>query len=145
MKISWGHKILFAYLAFVAGIMFLVFKASREKFDLVTPDYYEAELKYQDVIDRSARVAALSAQPKITHSANSINIELPTEFAGKLVQGEVYLYRASDASRDIRKKFITRQGLAELPLDKKPSGSYEVKLSWQAEGKTYYQEQKVFF
>ena len=61
MKISWGHKILFAYLAFVAGIMFLVFKASQEDYDLVTANYYEAELKYQDIIDQKENTARLSA------------------------------------------------------------------------------------
>ena len=46
---------MFVYLAFVAGMGFLVFKASNQEFDLVTKDYYEQELKYQQVIDQSAR------------------------------------------------------------------------------------------
>ena len=52
MKLSWGHKIAATYLVFVAGMVFLVFKANNEKFDLVTKDYYGAELKYQEVIDQ---------------------------------------------------------------------------------------------
>ena len=39
------------YAVFVAGIVFLVVKASSQKFDLVTKDYYEQELQYQNVID----------------------------------------------------------------------------------------------
>ena len=59
MKLSWGYKIAFVYIIFVAGIGFLVFKASSQKFDLVTKDYYDQELKYQEVIDQAANTAML--------------------------------------------------------------------------------------
>jgi hypothetical protein len=145
MKTSWGHKILFVYLAFVAGTMFLVFKANQQKFDLVTSDYYEQELKFQNVIDQKQRVAELSAPPKISHSVNSVSIQFPDEFLNKEVKGEIYLYRPSDASKDIRKSFTTLQCFAGLTLDKNLSGAYEVKLSWQADGNSFYNEQRIFF
>lgn len=145
MKISWGHKILFVYLAFVVGIMFLVFKANQQKFDLVTSNYYEKELKFQNVIDQKQRVAELSAPPKISHSVNSVSIQLPNEFFNKLVKGEIYLYRPSDASKDIKTNFTTDKGFVEITFDKNLSGSYEVKLSWHADGKTFYNEQRIFF
>lgn len=145
MKISWGHKILIVYLGFVAGILFLVYKANQEKFDLVTPNYYDAELKFQNVINEKQRVAELSAPPKISHSVNSISIQLPDEFLNKEVKGELYLYRPSDASKDARKNFITNKSFVEIKLEKDLSGAYEIKLSWQVDGKTYYHEQRIFF
>jgi nitrogen fixation protein FixH len=145
MKISWGYKILFVYLAFVIGILFMVYKASREKFDLVTPDYYDAELKFQDVIDDKQRTAELSAPPKITHSVNAVSIQLPDEFLNKDVKGELFLYRPSDASKDVKRSFTTNKSFVEIPLDKELSGAYEIKLSWKASGKTFYNEQRIFF
>jgi nitrogen fixation protein FixH len=145
MKISWGYKILFVYLAFVIGILFMVYKASREKFDLVTPDYYDAELKFQDVIDDKQRTAELSAPPKITHSVNAVSIQLPDEFLNKDVKGELFLYRPSDASKDVKRSFNTNKSFVEIPLDKELSGAYEIKLSWKASGKTFYNEQRIFF
>lgn len=145
MKISWGYKILIVYLGFVAGILFMVYKASQEKFDLVTPNYYEAELKFQNVIDNKQRVAELSAPPKITHSVNTVNVQLPVEFMDKEVKGELYLYRASDASKDVRKNFTTAKSFVQVPLAADLSGAYELKLSWQADGKTFYHEQRIFF
>jgi nitrogen fixation protein FixH len=145
MKISWGHKILFVYLAFVAGILFLVFKASQEKFDLVTPNYYEAELKFQNVIDDKHRVALLSSPPKITHSVNTVQIQLPEEFFNRQVKGQVHLYRASDASKDVRADFATDKCLAAIQLNQNLAGAYDLKLSWQADGKTFYNEQRIFF
>jgi hypothetical protein len=58
---NWGYKILFVYLAFVAGILLMVFKSSIQKRDLVTPDYYAKELKYQQRIDAVKKTQALSA------------------------------------------------------------------------------------
>ena len=145
MKISWGHKILFVYLAFVAGILFLVYKANQEKFDLVTPNYYDAELKFQKVIDDRQNVSELTAPPKITHSVNSVGIQLPGEFLNKEVKGQLYLYRPSDASKDLTMDFSTTKSFIELSLNKDLSGVYEAKLSWQADGKTYYNEQRIFF
>jgi hypothetical protein len=145
MKISWGYKILFVYLGFVVGILFLVYKASQEKFDLVTPNYYDAELKFQNVINDRQRVAQLSAPPKITHSVNSVQIQFPREFLNKELQGEIYLYRPSNASKDFRRKFTTDQNYIEIILDRDFSGSYEVKLSWKVNETSFYNEQRIFF
>ena len=59
---SWGYKILGVYLVFVTGIVFLVIKSSNQKVDLVTKDYYEQELMYQDKINETARASKLTGQ-----------------------------------------------------------------------------------
>lgn len=123
----------------------MVYKATQEKFDLVTPNYYDAELKFQNVIDDKQRVDELSAPPKITHSVNTVNIQLPGEFLNKDVKGELHLYRPSDASKDVVKSFAINKSFIEIPLNKELSGAYEVKLSWEADGKTFYNEQRIFF
>lgn len=145
MRISWGYKIVIFYLSFVFGILFLVYKANSESFDLVTENYYEAELKYQDVIDQKTNASQLSAPPVISHSINSISIQLPKEFANKSVEGEIYLYRPSDATKDFRRSFSTQDGFYHLDLGKELSGSYDIKLTWKAGGKEFFQEQKLFF
>ncbi len=145
MRINWGYKIFIGYSLFVIGILFLVIKANQQNYDLVTENYYEAELKYQDVIDQKSRVAALSAPPKISHTVNSVSIHLPGEFTNKNVKGEIYLYRPSDASKDIRKSFSTGECFYQVNLQKELSGSYQVNLSWEANGKTFLHESRIFF
>ena len=145
MRISWGYKIFFFYLSFVIGMLFLVYKANSESFDLVTENYYEAELKYQDLIDQKTNVSQLSGPPKITHTVKSIAIQLPKEFNGKAVQGNIYLYRPSDATKDLQKSFATSEGFIAFELDKELSGAYSIKLSWEANGLHFFQEQKLFF
>ena len=48
---NWGHKIIAVYVVFIAGMIFLVFKSSRQNIELVTEDYYAKELVYQQKID----------------------------------------------------------------------------------------------
>jgi hypothetical protein len=145
MKITWGHKIFIAYTTFAAGILFLAYKANQQSFDLVTDNYYAEELKYQDVIDQKGNVSLLSEPLKISQTVNSLSIQLPKEFAGKNVEGQIYLYRPSDATKDVRKNFATEDGFYRMNLNSDLSGAYELKLSWQANGKKYYEEQRLFF
>ena len=63
---NWGYKILMVYILFVAGIMVMVFMSSTQNTDLVTTDYYEKELVYQQKIDQISRTSALSAKVAIT-------------------------------------------------------------------------------
>ena len=145
MRISWGYKIAIFYLSFVAGMLFLVYKATSESFDLVTENYYEAELKYQDVINQKTNLSELSAPATITNTINTVAVQLPAEFNTKTAEGVIYLYRPSDASKDVRKNFITYDGSYELILAKNLSGSYDLKLSWKVDGKEFFQEKKLFF
>lgn len=145
MKLSWGYKILFGYTVFVAGIVFLVVKASSQKFDLVTKDYYEEELKYQDIIDQSANTANLSAPLIVDQTATEVRIALPPEMKGKKKSINFYLYCAADAKRDLRKKFEITENEILQPLPAAMSGMYELKLSWRVEGVYYYFEKKLFF
>lgn len=145
MRISWGYKIFIAYSLFAMGILFLAYKASRQNFDLVTENYYDAELKYQDVIDQKSNVARLSEPVQVSHTVNTVSIRLPKEFLSNAVQGEIYLYRPSDATKDIRKSFSTSDGFYQLDLGKDLSGSYELKLSWECGGKHFFQEKRIFF
>ena len=145
MKVSWGYKIMFVYIAFVAGIGFLAFKANNEKFDLVTKDYYEQELKYQQIIDQSANTSNLSTPVTIEKREGELRISFPDAMKDKKKQVDFYLYYAADAKKDFRKSFeVNENELAQaLPVGMK--GMYELKLSWEAEGVKYYFEKKLFF
>ena len=145
MKLSWGYKIMFVYIAFVAGMGFLVFKASNQKFDLVTKDYYEQELKYQQVIDQAANSSRLSAPVTIERKEGELKISFPDEMKNKKKLVDFYLYYAADAKKDFRKSFeLNENELAQaLPVGMK--GMYELKLSWEVEGVRYYFEKKLFF
>ena len=145
MKLSWGYKIAIAYIAFVSGMGILVFKAGSQKFDLVTKDYYDQELKYQNILDQSANTAKLSSPPVVQSTATELKIHFPTEMKGKQKSVDFYLYYPADAKRDLRKSITIGENELIQPLPEAMRGSYELKLSWAVEGVRYYFEKKLFF
>jgi hypothetical protein len=141
---NWGTKILIVYIAFIAGIVFMVFKSSTHNKDLVTPDYYARELKYQDKIEEIKRTAALSEPVQYTISDNGITILFPKDFAGKKLVGEAVLYCPSDKQKDIKKTFAVYDQPLHMALPGGSKGLFELHLSWQDGGVTYYFEKKIF-
>jgi hypothetical protein len=141
---SWGYKILLVYGIFVTGILLMVFKSSSQKMDLVTTDYYEKELKYQEKIDESGRTNALSEPLRYEVKGNQMQIHFPKDFAGKKITGTAELYCPSNKDRDVTKEFNIQDAALEIAIPAVNRGQYELHISWQVEGVSYYFEQKIF-
>lgn len=141
---NWGYKIMLVYALFIAGIMVLVFKSSSQTEDLVTKNYYEQELVYQQKIDQSKRAASLSSGIKYELSKGSMGITFPAEMKGKELNVSVLLYCPSDAGKDQQKKFNTTEGFIRMPIAETARGMYELKIDWEADKATYYAEHKFF-
>jgi hypothetical protein len=140
---NWGKKILIVYIVFVLGIVFMVYKASTQNTDLVTTDYYAKELKYQQKIDEIKRVSALLAPVEYTVKDNALTIQFPKDFAGRQLAGEAVLYCPSDERKDIKKNFILKDESLQIEIPAGSKGLYELHLSWQDGGVTYYFEKKI--
>lgn len=142
---NWGTKIVIVFTLFVAGIVAMVIKSSRQNTDLVVPDYYEQELKYQDRLDEINRTGALSAKVECRVDSLSLHISLPPEMATQQVVAEAWLYCIADKKRDIKKQLQTGNGRLQLPITAFNKGMHEVKLSWKTgDGQSYYYQQKLF-
>ncbi|MDP1763027.1 MAG: FixH family protein [Sediminibacterium sp.] len=140
---SWGNKLVVVFLLF-AGLMFtLVYKAVNTKFELVSKDYYQDELRYQDKIDGANNARKLSGIT-ITQDSALLSIELPKEMKGTATEGDIWLYCGSDATKDrklpLQADTLGRQMIRKNTLAK---GSYLLKLTWKSGGNTYYNEQNL--
>ena len=140
---NWGYKILLVYAVFVSGIMFLVFKSSSQKMDLVTTDYYAKELKYQLKIDAMNRVGLLSDTVKYEMNEGKLTVVFPKDFAGKKITGDVVLYCPSDEDKDITQTFSIQDAPLFVPVGVLNKKEFELQLSWQADGRSYYFEKKL--
>ena len=143
-KMNWGYKIIFVYIVFISGIVFMVVKSSMQNIDLVTPNYYEQELQYQTTIDATLRANQLSAKLQCSIVDNAMIIEFPAEMKNEFVKADVWLYCIANKTKDIRKTMEATGGILKLPLPTGNKGSHDVKINWEAAGKTYYYEQKIF-
>jgi len=141
---NWGYKILIVYAVFVGGILFLVVKSSSQKMDLVTTDYYAKELKYQQKIDEINRVNALSARVTCEIKNNELIILFPKDFSGKKIKGEAILYCPSDEDKDATQNFDILDTPLIVYIPSVKINEYELHLSWQVDGMSYYFERKIF-
>jgi len=143
-KLNWGHSIFFIYSAFVVAILFMVYQSTQQTYDLVEKDYYAAELKYQDVIDASARAKALGGDFIVKYESDSIKLILPSPFKGVNVVGKVQLYFAADKQQDKTYEFETLNAYAAFMTEKQNKGLYTIKLDIVKSGVAYYYEQKIY-
>ncbi len=140
---NWGHKIIVVYVVFVAGMLFMAFKSSKQNIELVTEDYYAKELVYQQRIDEISRTALLSAPVNIQMDSHALTIQFPRDFASKKIAGEVSLYCPSDERKDIKQPFSITDSTIRMALPDNYHGLHYVKIAWNVDGVNYYFEQKL--
>lgn len=140
---NWGFKITLLYVGFVAMILTLVFKASGEKVDLVTKDYYAQELKHQGKMDATSRVLPIKDQIHVNVSNEFLTIQLP--LSAMPDSGNVNIYRPSDSAQDKTFKLdMDANGSQSMSTKGWMMGYYKVNISWVKAGQEYLFEDTFF-
>ena len=140
-NINWGWRIVILYSSFVVLILFLVYKTTTVKDDLVTPDYYAKELKFQEHLDKQKRTHDLKEQLSWSVKGKNISIRFPEEIRAKNVKAEILFYNTAEAKKDLS---ITcapdPTGVCDVSSEKLSHGIYQMQIDWSAGGITYYNE-----
>ena len=140
---NWGYKIFIVFGVFVSGILFLVYKSSEKKVDLVTTDYYDKELAYQHTIDARNNVGSLSDTVKYAVVNDKLILSFPKDFAGKKIDGDATLYFPSNEAKDIVHKFSVQDASVIVPVNAGKKKEFNLQLSWEAAGESYYFEKRL--
>jgi hypothetical protein len=144
IKISWGYKIAALYIGFVLLVLFMVFMAMQQKIELVSPDYYAKELKFQQEIDAMNNAGLLSANLHVELQSNTVIISFPQEFKGKEIKGEALMFRPSDSSLDISFPIeLNEEGKLILQSNKFKTGLYKLIIKWSFDNKNYQTEHTI--
>ena len=117
-------------------ILTLVYLSSREKVELVTTDYYQKEMAYQGIIDanKNSNTDEMHAHLEIINHQLSIQFPFSTEGVEKMI----YVYHISESAKD--QNIITSENQVLIALSK---GKYSIQLSWQLNGKNYFEEKTI--
>lgn len=138
---DWGKGILLTIIVFVGFILTLVVISVRQDdIHLVTENYYEKELKYQDQIDRESSAAGLDREVLVFDAVSkSMVLDLPVG-----AKGDLKLFRPSDERLDQELLLdILQEGKTTVPLEKLKAGYWKVQLTWTENGVDFYQEKKI--
>ncbi|MFL5753428.1 MAG: FixH family protein [Bacteroidia bacterium] len=138
---SWGIKITILYLGFVALIVTMVSFTMREKTELVSKNYYEQELKYQERIDRTERTRRLAEPLSWTVKPGTFKLSFPSLFKGQKIKGNLEFFRPSDAALDRAVLLdVDTLLLRTISTEQFAKGLYKVQLNWEVNKITYYNE-----
>lgn len=143
LRMNWGLKIVLLYGGFVVLIMTLVIASSKQNVDLVSDDYYEQELAYQDVIDASKNQSVLSSPLSIHADESALTIEFPKEHTQQSIKGNVHFYSPINELWDKKIDIDTKDGSLIVAREELVNTRYKVKVNWKVNDKNYYQESEI--
>jgi hypothetical protein len=147
MYISWGIKITMLYVGFVILILIMVSMAMNQKIDLVSKDYYEQELNYQEKIDKTNRSHALSQQLSWQVLEHALLLKFPKQFKGRIIKGKIYFFRPSDERMDTTLDFLSADSSMDLNINTSQlkKGLYKMQVDWEVDKEKYYNEAILTF
>ena len=140
MKLNWVHGIAALYTSFAVMILTFVVIYTQWDLHLVTENYYEEEISYQQMIDKKSNSQMLSGDVHFRWDAatEKVTIDFPDEIAD--AAGKVQVYRPSDSGLDVLKEVATNNGEAVVAPGALKPGLWRVNLEWQAAGVNYFNE-----
>jgi len=140
----WPYAIIATFVLFAGYIGFMVQQAMRTTVDLVSPNYYQQELAYQQRMETVARTAALPAPVQLRHDAATrrLTLHLPAALASQPVQGQIHFFRPSNQQLDFS---LPLQAEAEQTFSTRQMqpGYWRIRLDFTAGEQAYFVERNI--
>lgn len=143
-RMNWGTGIVIGIIAFVVISVSMTVIFMTQDVSLVSDNYYEKSLSYQDEIDKQSRTKSLDEQVKINFNGEVINILFPSTYLDKNILGEIYFYRPSDLKLDFKMPLdLNEEGNQMILVKDFKKGFWRIKLNWTMNGNGYYNERAI--
>lgn len=142
---NWGTRIFISFAVFAAIIISMVVISFQQDIHLVADDYYKQEIEYQSQITKIENFKQLNQPLSIKYwsEGHKASIQFPVGNEDK-PEGEIHFFRPSNGKLDFKVAIQTNlSGSQMLDLSQAVPGLWKVKVSWQADGQSYYDEQTL--
>ena len=144
MKLNWGTGITIAIILFMAFIVTLVVIVSNASVELVSENYYDLEMKYEDRIVAKSNAVKFQDSIEINQFNGNIFVQFPTHFNSEDIEGQVHLYRSSNVSMDVIVPMSDlKDGQIIIPESDITPGKYSLQISWKDATKNYYLDKLI--
>ncbi len=141
IKFNWGFGIVVSFIIFGIGTFIMVYISMSTTVDLVTEDYYEKELKYQDHIQLVKSTNALEKPVSIELFDASVKISYPDIADHEKYSGTIYFFRPSNSKGDfVRTVTLDSTRSQFFPLSEFTPGLWRAKISWNVGTLQFYSE-----
>lgn len=142
----WPRSILVFFAVAILSLAIFITWAVQQNIDLVQPDYYAEEIRFQQQIERLRRTQPTHLQASIIYDSTrqSITVALPATFPPLETSGRIHLYRPSDAALDKNVKLaLTADGRQHIDTRSLNAGWWKVRLYWTVRGEEFYSERAL--
>ena len=147
-KFTWGHGIIVALGSFMIFILSLImyFTSTWKNSELITDNYYEEELAYQNVINAKNKALKLKELPVYQQNASGIHIIFPSEINNQNSKFKIDLHRAEDQKLDIIREIeLTGQNSIFIPAKVLVKGNYVLRVMWKKDNEDYQLDYDVIW
>lgn len=138
---NWGNKLILAFVLFALFIGYMVSQSFNTRFDLVSNNYYNEELRYQEKLNAIKNTNKLS-NVEVFQNSNLLVIFLPKELKDSKISGSVLMYCNTDKAKDFKLDFKDSLFI-RIDKTKLQAKNYILKLNWKSDTTNYYFEKNI--
>jgi anaerobic C4-dicarboxylate transporter len=141
---SWGYRILTAYIIGVLFISFFVYKSMQVNIDLAEENYYEKELKYNAFALSKKNGESLRNQVTISKGVTELNIQFKDSLVKMIQKPFVQVYYPVNKAFDTFLQLNAPLKSSNIiDITKLHKGACIVKITFELQGEPYYIEQAL--
>ena len=148
MRIKWSTGIVIAIVAFITFIMFMVVKMVSDNaynHDLVTDNYYQKELKYQDNIDATKNLNKLAHPLVVQKVADGVEVIFPKDLSPEKIKGAIFLYRPSNKALDSHIEININQHKLLISEEALVSGRWDIVIDFTYNNQKYFYKEQIIY
>lgn len=139
----WGGGVVAAFGVFIAGVLAMAYIAMSERVDLVSDQYYDQGVRYQERIT-AERNSVTAGGVTVVVLPRQVRLEFPREVLRNGGGGTVTFYRPADRSRDFALALAVDSSCSQtVPTGDLERGLWRVKATWTTGGVAHYYEQAI--
>jgi len=137
---NWGKGIAIALSLFVGFILFLAITLMSQKVDLVSEDYYQKEIVFEDEIVARKNADAIETKMEISQTDQFLVVKIPE---GTFEGIQMKLKRPNDDRLDISFA-IEGTHLFMVDKNKLEEGRYDIALEFTYDNEPCHQRENIF-
>jgi len=141
---NFGGKIAILYLSFVTLIITLVVMCFKQDVELVSADYYDQEIRFQDKIEAGNNEKQLANSIQHRVLKDEIILKVDSVLLTKDFTGTILFFRPSNSKMDKEYKMEFKNNEQKINSKALTHGAYKLQLSWVSNQKHYFKEEVIF-
>lgn len=138
-----GNLIILGFITAAVGMLFLAYKASTIKFDMVVKgDYYQLEVNYNDFLLAKNNGRQIGDDFNFKVNGDQLILNIPDEMSQNLTEGFIEFYCVSNSEHDYIQKLNEKSNGTYLfnRSEIAKGQNYLVKVSFKVDEKEFYKE-----